>query len=167
MNLLQEDYKRYTNKKQMPKWAIYYRKCQGNKGLLRLFYRFLFKKSKEKYCIELPYSVQIGGGIYWGHPFAIAINPHVIIGKNCNIHKGVTIGQENRGSRKGTPVIGDEVWIGVNATIVGNIKIGNNVLIAPNSYVNCDIPPNSIVLGNPCIIKPNEHATTDYINRKI
>lgn len=64
-------------------------------------------------------------------------------------------------------VIGDEVWIGVNATIVGNIKIGNNVLIAPNSYVNCDIPSNSIVLGNPCIIKPNEHATIDYINRKI
>ena len=38
--------------------------------------------------------------------------------ENCNIHKGVTIGQENRGKRKGTPVIGDEVWIGINATIV-------------------------------------------------
>lgn len=51
--------------------------------------------------------------------------------ENCNIHKGVTIGQENRGKRKGTPVIGDEVWIGINATIVGKISIGSDVLIAP------------------------------------
>lgn len=46
----------------------------------------------------------------------MAINPQTIIGENCNIHKGVTIGQENRGIRKGTPVIGNEVWIGINAT---------------------------------------------------
>lgn len=44
--------------------------------------------------------------------------------------------QENRGVRQGTPVIGDCVWIGVNATIVGKIIIGDNVLIAPNSYAN-------------------------------
>lgn len=62
MNFLQEDYKRYTNKKQMPKWAVYYRKCQENKGLLRLFYKFLFRKSKEKYCIELSHPAKIGGG---------------------------------------------------------------------------------------------------------
>lgn len=55
---------------------------------------------------------------------------------NCNIHKGVTIGQENRGKRQGTPIIGDNVWIGMNVTIVGNIKIGNDVLIAPNTYLN-------------------------------
>ena len=51
--------------------------------------------------------------------------------------------------RKGTPVIGDEVWIGINSTIVGNVKIGNDVLISPNSFVNCDIPDHSIVFGNP------------------
>lgn len=87
-----------------------------------------------------------------------------MIGARCNIHKGVTIGQENRGKRKGTPKIGDEVWIGVNATIVGNINIGNDVLIAPNSYVNCDVPSHSVVLGNPCIIKHVENATEGYIN---
>ena len=50
-------------------------------------------------------------------------------------------------------VIGNDVWIGVQATIVGKIVIGDDVLIAPNSYVNCDIPSHSVVFGNPCIIK--------------
>lgn len=80
------------------------------------------------------------------------------------ISKGVTIGQENRGKRKGTPCIGNNVWIGVNATIVGNVVIGNDVLIAPNTYINCDIPDHSIVFGNPCIVKHADDATKDYIN---
>lgn len=82
-------------------------------------------------------------------------------------YKGVTIGQENRGKRKGTPVIGDNVRIGVNATIVGAIKIGNDILIVPNTYVNCDVPDHSIVFGNPCIIKHRDNATEGYIKRTI
>ena len=110
---------------------------------------------------------KIGEGLYFGHPYCITINPSVIIGKNCNIHKGVTIGQENRGERKGTPVLGSNVWIGVNSTIVGKITIGNDVLIAPNSFVNKDIPDHSIVFGNPCIVKYKENATDRYINRTV
>lgn len=114
--------------------------------------------------IEIPTSTKMGG-LYFGH--SITINPHTVIGKNVNIHKGVTIGQENRGKRKGAPIIGNEVWIGVNSTIVGKITIGDDVLIAPNTYVNCDIPSHSIVFGNPCIIKPCDYATKDYICGKI
>lgn len=110
---------------------------------------------------------KIGPGLYVGHPYGITINPNATLGKNCNIHKGVTIGQENRGLRKGTPTIGDCVWIGVNATIVGNITVGDDVLIAPNTYVNCDIPSHCVVFGNPCIIKHRDNATEGYINRKI
>lgn len=84
-----------------------------------------------------------------------------------NIHKGVTIGQENRGKRKGSPTIGDFVWIGVNSTLVGNINIGNNVLVSPNSFVNFDVPDNSIVIGNPGKIFYNDNATTGYINRSV
>lgn len=110
---------------------------------------------------------QIGPGLYIGHPYGITINPQAVLGKNVNIHKGVTIGQENRGSRKGAPTIGDDVWIGVNSTIVGKIVIGNDVLIAPNSYVNRDIPSHSVVFGNPCVIKFRENATEGYINHRI
>ena len=90
-----------------------------------------------------------------------------ILGNNINIHRGVLIGQTNRGGRRGAPVIGNEVWIGINAAIGGNITIGDDVLVAPNSYVNCDVPSHSIVFGNPCIIKHRENATEGYINRKV
>ena len=85
----------------------------------------------------------------------------------CNIGKGVIIGRENSGKRKGAPVIGDEVWIGINAVIVGNIHIGNDVLIDPNAYVNFDVPDHSIVIGNPAMIKHCDYATEGYINNKV
>ena len=100
------------------------------------------------------------------YTYNITINPNAVIGKNCNIHKGVTIGQENRGKRKGVPTIGNSVWIGVNAIVVGNITIGDDVLIAPNSYVNCNVPSHSIVIGNPCKIIARDNATEKYVNNK-
>ena len=115
--------------------------------------------------LEIPDDLTVGGGFYIGHPFGITINPDTILGENVNIHKGVTLGQENRGKRQGAPVIGSKVWIGINSSVVGNVTIGDDVLIAPNSYVNCDIPPHSVVFGNPCVIKHCDNATESYINR--
>ncbi|MGQ7199562.1 hypothetical protein ACUOA9_41025, partial [Escherichia sp. HC-TM1] len=57
----------------------------------------------------------------------------------------------------------DKVWIGPSAIIVGKIKIGSNVLIAPGAYVNFDVPNNSIVVGNPGKIIYSENATEGYI----
>ena len=146
----------------------YFRKCQfSSNKLLSLVNRFFFRNIKRKLAVELNGKTDIDEGLYFGHAYGITINSGVKIGKNCNIHKGVMIGQENRGKRKGTPVIGDEVWIGINACIVGKINIGNDVLIAPNSFVNCDVPSHSIVFGNPCIIKSRDNATEGYINNKV
>lgn len=116
-----------------------------------------------KYGLEI-YSNKIGGGLYLCHPYSITVNSDAVIGNNCNLCKGCTIGQENRGVRKGTPILGNSVWVGTNAVIVGKITIGDNVLIAPNAYVNRDIPSNSIVFGNPCQIKSSDEATKSYIN---
>ena len=127
----------------------------------------MLKIARFFYHVELSAGTKISAGLYIGHPYGITINPKAVLGKNINIHKGVTIGQENRGGRKGVPTIGNEVWIGINSTIVGKITIGDDVLIAPNSYVNCDVPSHSVVFGNPCIIKHREHATEGYINNKI
>lgn len=152
-----------------------------SKGFKYLFFRRKFRLCKKHnpfifvYKIFLrhyvsKYGFQIGGkigpGLYIGHFGTIIVNEAAIIGRNCNISPGVTIGVTRRGSKMGTPVIGNEVWIGTNAIIVGRIFIGNNVLIAPGSYVNFDVPDNSIVIGNPGIIKNSLKATEGYINNK-
>ena len=63
--------------------------------------------------------------------------------------------------------IGDNCWIGTNAVIVGNVKIGSDVLIAPLTYVNFDVPDHSIVIGNPGRIIPRENATKEYVCNRI
>ena len=161
----QADRVRYNSLREMPKFQKWMRKYQDTYNVIfKIIYKLLFVYYRNKNCIDISADTSIGGGLSVGHPYCIVINPKAIIGENCNIHKNVTIGQENRGKRKGFPIIGNNVWIGVNATIVGKIVIGDDVLIAPNSYVNFDIPSHSIVMGNPGIIIPKEDATSCYIN---
>lgn len=138
-----------------------------NAKIRYIIFQYLLLRSSYKYGYQINADVEIGPGLYLGHRGMIIINQGARLGKNINIQAGVTIGQENRGKRKGAPSIGDNVWIGANAVIVGKIVIGNNVLIAPNSYVNFDIPEDSIVLGNPAKIIHNENATKDYIQNSV
>ena len=146
---------------------LFFRGAQNSLVFVRIPFKYLFNWLAKRHGIEISPSTKIGKGFYIGHPYNITINPNAIIGDNVNIHRGVLIGQENRGDRKGTPIIGSEVWIGVNAVIVGKVNIGDNVLIAPNSYVNCDVPSNSVVFGNPCQIKHSKSATAYYVNNKV
>lgn len=163
-----KDVYRYGNDISWHSWVNIYlwlfRKCSSaNNILLRKIYIFFYKIHSKKHGFEIPWYTKIGEGLYIGHPYNITINGQCILGKNINIHKGVSIGQENRGIRKGVPTIGNNVYIGINALICGNIKIGNNVFIAANSFVNCNVPDNSIVLGNPCKIIHSDNATEGYI----
>ena len=98
--------------------------------------------------MEIPQKAEIGPGLYLGHAFCITVNPEACR-SDCSLHKGVAIGQENRGKRKGAPTIGNRVWIGANSSVVGKVTIGDDVLIAPNAYINCDVPSHSVVLGSP------------------
>lgn len=160
-SLIQSDKKRNPN---LPLFQPWLRRVQTAKSpLWKIFAKIMYRLTGALYCNDIQ-SRSFGYGLYIGHPFCITINAKAVIGNNVNIHKGVTIGQENRGHRKGVPVIGSKVWIGVNSTIVGNITIGNNVLIAPNTLVNFDVPDNSVVVGNPATIHPREDATAGYIN---
>lgn len=165
MNLLKADKLRYGNGtgRGMPTYQKYWRKAQMSTSFLHYFYAVIFISLRFIYHCDIPLGLKVGPGLYIGHPFCIVINPETVIGKSCNLSKGVTIGQANRGQRKGSPLIGNNVWIGTNAVIVGKISIGDDVLIAPNAFVNCDVPSHSIVIGNPCIIKHRDNATQGYI----
>jgi serine O-acetyltransferase len=144
---------------------IFRKLSAAKKNSLRwLFFSYLKRHYSYKYGFQIPKETKIGEGLFLGHFGTVVINKDSIIGKNCNIAHGVTIGQVNLGRFKGCPRIGDKVWIGTGAVLVGNIVIGNNVLIAPNSYVNFDVPENSLVIGNPAKIIPRENPTNGYIN---
>lgn len=152
------------------KFIYTHRKCnyyRDKNKIMFFYYRVKLYRYNIKYGFEISNLANIDKGFYIGHRGSIVINPNAIIGKNFSITSGVTIGQENRGKRKGSPKIGDSVWIGSNSTIVGNVTIGNNVLIAPGSFINFDVPNNSIVIGNPAIIKSNPEATRGYITWEV
>ena len=134
---------------------------------LKLYYTVKLKLLSYKTQIQIPARTQIGEGFYIGHSGRLIINPEAKIGKNVNVSTGVIIGYENRGARKGAPTISDNCWIGANSVIVGNVNIGEDVLIAPLTFVNFDVPAHSIVIGNPAKIISKENATKDYICNKI
>jgi serine O-acetyltransferase len=102
--------------------------------------------------VWLPAQVTLGDGFHIIHAEgSISIHPDVVIGKRCGIMHNVTIGTN---MIAGVPKIGDDVFIGVNSTILGNIRIGDRVRIGANTAVTTDIPSDSIVIGSPAKIYP-------------
>ena len=123
----------------------------------------MLKLCSFKFGIQIPAQTKIASGFRIVHFGTIVINPETIIGKNFNISQGALIGNAS-GKRQGTPIIGDNVCMNANSIIIGNVKIGNNVLIAPGTFINFDVPDNSIVIGNPGkIISRDESPTDKYI----
>lgn len=156
--------KQRNNKGHALRYIYFLRKSQCSSKPMQWFYRWILKRMMLRYGLEIPWNLKVGKGLYLGHAYNITINPDAVIGKWCNIHKGVTIGRQNRGYRKGAPTIGDRVWVGVNATVVGKVTIGDDVLIAPNAFVNFDVPSHSVVVGNPAQVHSRENATEGYVN---
>lgn len=172
--LITADMQRYYDKIPFIKpiqvrYQIIYRKASfyKKKSLKGIYYRIRLNRLSERSGIQLPTNAKIDKGLFIAHFGPIIVNPDAVIGKNVNISPGVIIGKTNRGEKKGVPVIGNNVWIGANAVVVGKITIGDDVLIAPNAYVNTDIPAHSVVMGNPAVIHVRENATEGYINRRI
>jgi serine O-acetyltransferase len=119
-----------------------------------------------KYGIWVDFNADIGPGFYIGHFGGIFISEEVKIGRNCNISQGIVIGKRNRGEKKGCPVLGDKVYVGAGAKIIGKIKIGNNVAIGVNSVVVDDIPDNSVVVGIPGKVISSK-GSEDYVDNLI
>lgn len=149
------------------KQVIIFRKANyywiNNKKIRAFIYNVRLKKLGNKEGFIVPRETMVGPGFMVYHNGNITISKDAILGKHINIGGGVLIGNEFRGKRRGAPTIGDYVWISNNVAIVGNIIIGNDVLFAPNSYCNFDVPDHSIVIGNPGKIIHKENAVSGYI----
>ena len=101
--------------------------------------------------ICLPRDADIGGGLYLPS-FGAIILARGSIGENCTIEQSVTLGIAGRGAERGLPTIGNRVFIGAGAMIVGKIMIGDDAYIFPGSVVTRPVPPRAVVMGYPARI---------------
>lgn len=131
------------------KVAFYSSRKKSPRIFAYAFYRVLYHHYRFRYGLNISPTTRIGPGLYIGHFGGVVISPYAVLGSNINIAQGVTIGAESRGPRTGAPTLEDRVWVGANAVIVGKITVGRDALIAPGAYVNFDVPPMAVVLGNP------------------
>ncbi|MDQ1910398.1 serine O-acetyltransferase [Paenibacillus sp. GD4] len=111
--------------------------------------RQMLKHYRYKLTIDIPFGTEIGKGFYISHFGGIFINPEAKLGRNVNVSQGVTIGQASRGERAGCPVIGDHVYIGPGAKLIGAIRVGDYAAIGANCVVTKDVPSHGVVVGIP------------------
>lgn len=104
-----------------------------------------------KYGIHIGLGCSIGTNLNFPHPQGIIIGNAVTIGSDCTIYHQVTLGKKNGNldQKQDYPTVGDNVTIFAGAKIIGNIHIGNNAIIAPNSVVVCDVEENATYAGIP------------------
>lgn len=135
----------------------------------KLFYLIPWMKLRRlkfKFGFDIPAETKIGKGFYIGHFGGVVITPEAIIGNNCNISQGITIGYSSRGKNKGYPILGNNIYIGPGAVIIGKIKIGNNVAIGANAVVVDNIPDNAVAAGIPAKII-NFNTSEGYILNQV
>jgi serine O-acetyltransferase len=129
--------------------------------LFSLLYRGLYKATQVTTGIELPCEVPIGKNFVIEHSGGIVVSGFASFGDNCRIRNGVVVGL-SRVDDPCAPSFGNNVDIGTGAKLLGNIRIGNNVLIGANAVVLTDVPDNSIAVGVPAVVKPRKQSALSH-----
>lgn len=116
--------------------------------------RFISQFSRFLTGIEIHPGAQLGKRIFFDHGMGIVIGETAIIGDDCIIFHGVTLGGLSSNKVKRHPTLKNNVMIGAGAKLLGDITIGNNVKIGANSVVLKNIPDNTVAVGIPARIVP-------------
>lgn len=128
--------------------------------VLHPIYRWLMASASMAYGIYIEQSADIGPGFYIGHLGGIDVR-QCRIGARCAIGQQVKLGPT--GCQSDGPVIGDDVWIGAHAQILGNIAIGDGATVGAGSIVTRDIPAGCLVLGNPARITQRDYDNRSFL----
>ena len=116
---------------------------------LRLMARFLSHVTRLLTGIEIHPAARIGRGLLIDHGMSTVIGETSEIGANCTLYQGVTLGGTGKETGKRHPTLGDNVVVGVGASILGSIAVGDNALVGAGSVVLRPVPPNTTVVGVP------------------
>ena len=119
---------------------------------MKLLARLLSQRSRHKTGIEIHPGATIGEGLFIDHGMGVVIGETTVIGDNCLLYQGVTLGGTGKDKGKRHPTLGDNVMVGAGAKVLGPINIGNNVKVAANAVVLKDIPDNCTAVGVPARI---------------
>jgi serine O-acetyltransferase len=133
---------------------------------LFVFAKIMLDRCKYRFGIDIPFTTRVGEGLYIGHFGGIVVNERTVIGRNCNLSHEVTLGQSNRGKRKGYPVLGNNVYVAPGAKVIGSVTLGDNVAVGANCVVTSDVPDHGVVVGVPGKVISLE-GSTDYVNRTL
>lgn len=115
----------------------------------KLIARYISEKAKRKTGIEIHPGAKIGKGLFIDHGTGVVIGETAIIGDNVTMFHGVTLGGTGKEKGKRHPTIGNNVFIGSGAKLLGNITIGDNVKIGANAVILKDVPSDTTIVGVP------------------
>lgn len=119
-----------------------------------------------KYGIQVPLKSPIGGGMSFNHFSDIVVNGSAVIGRNCTLFNGVTIGLKIGGKNEGVPTIGDNCVLGPGCKILGKCTIGDNVFVGANAVVTHDISSGCVVVGIPAqVVNYNGIEATELVRK--
>ena len=119
---------------------------------LSILYQSLYRKIRNTYGIDLPYTVKLGRRVVIEHQSAIIIHGYCTIGDDCIIRQGVTLGNRYLEKPLESPQLGDRVNVGAGAKILGKVNLGDNVNIGANAVVLSDVPAGKTAVGIPAKI---------------
>ncbi len=126
-----------------------------------VLYRFMYRRIRNVYGIELPYSTELGRRVVIEHQHGIVIHGCARIGDDCIIRQGVTIGNRTLDKPLDAPTLGNHVNVGAGAKILGKIMIGDHAVIGANAVVLHDVPPGALAVGVPAVIKHRSNPTQE------
>jgi serine O-acetyltransferase len=147
--------------KEQSAWAVWTyrfgrrtdRRAPGQtRRLLTSCYWLLFRLVETVVGVSLPKAATIGPGLRIWHFGGIFLHPDSVIGSNCTLRQGVTIGNREAGGP--VPVLGDDVDVGAYAQLLGAIRIGHGCKIGALSVVLCDVPDGATAVGSPARVIP-------------
>jgi serine O-acetyltransferase len=117
-----------------------------------ILYRWMYRKCRNHYGIELPYTVKLGRRVIFEHQSGIVIHGNTEIGDQCFIRQGVTLGNKTIDRWRDAPKLGKRVNVGAGAKILGAVTIGDGAQIGANAVVLQDVPAGALAVGVPAKI---------------
>lgn len=145
---------RYLRRQPLTRWGGYH------------LAKFWLGRLSMKLGVCLDFTTEIGPGFYLPHPFGIVINRRCRIGADCNIAQHVTLGLKSRDPRAGCPELGDRVYVGPGAVVIGAVKVGDDAAVGANGVVTRDVPNHAVVAGVPAKII-SMRGSEGYINDRL